>query len=56
MKTRNRGKMMPKAIGRANVPRVIEIGRGLSNIPKMGEHGSAAYRRRQAALTRVGRY
>lgn len=44
-KARKPGDWKGVAAGRAQTPRIQERGKGLSNIPSMGETGSAAYRR-----------
>jgi hypothetical protein len=44
-KRRKPGDWKSVAAGRAAVPRIAVRGRGLSNIPAIGETGSAAYRR-----------
>ena len=49
-KGRKPGDWKNVAAGHAAVPRIMVKGRGLSNIPKMSETGSAAYRRLLAKL------
>lgn len=44
-KHRKPGDWRGVAAGRAAVPRIAVRGHGLSNVPAMGETGSAAYRR-----------
>lgn len=44
-KRRKPGDWKSLSASRAQVPRIMERGRGLSNIPGMNETGSAAYRR-----------
>jgi hypothetical protein len=44
-KRRKPGDWKNLAASRAQVPRIPSKGHGLSNIPSMGETGSAAYRR-----------
>lgn len=44
-KRRKAGDWRNVATSRNQIPRIVEKGRGLSNIPGMNETGSAAYRR-----------
>jgi len=44
-KRRKRGDWVSIASGRSHTPRDLINGHGLSNIPKIGDVGSAAYRR-----------
>lgn len=44
-KGRKKGDWIAIAAGRARVPKDIVNGRGLSNVPKIGDVGSAVYRR-----------
>jgi len=44
-KGRKPGDWVGVAASRAKVEKVIRAGRGLTNIPNIGEAGSAAYRR-----------
>jgi hypothetical protein len=46
-KGRKPGDWKNVAAGRNQVVRILERGRGLSNVPGMNETGSAAYRRLQ---------
>lgn len=49
---RSKGMWVAIAAGRARIPRDLVNGHGLSNVPKVGEVGSAAYRRLMASRTR----
>jgi hypothetical protein len=49
-KRRKPGEWEAVARGRAKIERYTRTTRGLTNIPNMGETGSAAYRRLQAKL------
>lgn len=51
-KGRNKGDWKAIATGRGRVARDLMHGTGLTNIPKVGEVGSAAYRRLQAGHSR----
>lgn len=48
-KRRTPGQWIEIAKGRSKVERDVRRGAGLTNIPKLSEHGSAAYRRLQAS-------
>lgn len=54
-KARKAGDWRAVAAGRAHKPRELRAGKGLSNIPNLGEVGSAAYRRLLAKIGRPGR-
>jgi hypothetical protein len=50
-KARKVGDWKAVATGRNHKPREMRNGRGLSNVPNMGDVGSAAYRRSLAKQT-----
>lgn len=53
-KARKLGQWREIAAGRAHKARELRSGRGLTNIPKLTDVGSAAYRRLLDALKRKG--
>lgn len=54
-KHRKPGQWREVASGRSKTPRETRTGRGLTNIPNVGETGSAAYRRLSPGRKRFNR-